>query len=73
MVNRCDKRYLAFILYPASPLEVLYNAEEHIVTESYVDKVADNYVGNDILKYTDDDDGIEVRKYGRIVFREFAE
>ena len=72
MLSKNDKRFLVFILYPATPCETLYNAEQKVVSESYVRQVAESYSGNDLSEYVDDD-GLEVRKYGRIVFREFAE
>jgi hypothetical protein len=71
MSKQSDKRYILYILYPATPAELVLNAEVRVVDSDFVRRVAEDYTGGDVFEYIDDD-GIETKKYGRIVFREFV-
>ena len=62
------KNFRVFILYPETPTEILLNAEERVVDEEYVERCSNAGLGS-VQIYTDDD-GLEVRKYGRLVFKE---
>ena len=66
-----NRKFKVSIRDPRTPLELLLNAEERIVTEDVVDRIKALYTGNDWIEDYGDDQSIpEYRRYGRLCFEE---